>query len=72
MYVEAWCDMQIYEALWKVLYVMKCSLRVPSVMLERSNYAVISGILGVFRLLFAVCLVMYLNKHNIDNDVFVS
>jgi len=25
-----------------------------------------------FRLLFAVCLVVYLNKHNIDNDVFVS
>jgi len=25
-----------------------------------------------FRLLFAVCLVVYLNKHNIDNDVFVT
>ena len=28
------------EALWKVLYVMKCSLGVPSVMLGRSNFSV--------------------------------
>jgi len=40
VYVEAWCDMQIHEALWKVLYVMKCSLEVPSVMLGRSNFSV--------------------------------
>jgi len=31
----------------------------------------ISGILGVYAI-SAVCLVVYLNKHNIDNDVFVS
>jgi len=31
----------------------------------------ISGILGVYAILatFAVCLVVYLNKHNIDNGV---
>ena len=40
VYVEAWCDMQIHEALWKVLYVMKCSLGLPSVMLGRSNFSV--------------------------------
>ena len=34
----------------------------------------ISGILGMYVIsaTFAVCLVVYLNKHNIDNDVFVS
>ena len=40
VYVEAWCDMQIHEALLKVLYVMKCSLGVPSVMLGRSIFLV--------------------------------
>ena len=40
--VEAWCDMKILESLWEVLYVMKCSLGVPSViyMLGRSNFSV--------------------------------
>jgi len=32
--------MQLHEALWKVLYDMKCSLRVPSVMLGRSTFSV--------------------------------
>ena len=63
--------MQIHEALWKVLYVMKCSLGVPSVMLGGVIFLPIAGILGVYAI-SAVCLVVYLNKHNIDNDVFVS
>jgi len=45
VYVEAWCDMQIHEALWKVLYVMKCSLGVLSVMLGGVIFLSISGIL---------------------------
>ena len=40
VYVEAWCDMQIHESLWEVLYVMKCSLGVQSDMLGRSNFSV--------------------------------
>jgi len=55
VYVEAWCDMHIREALWKVLYVMKCSLRVPSVMLGGSNFSVISGILGVNAISAPLC-----------------
>jgi len=36
-------------------YVMKCSLRVPSVMLGRSNVSVISGILGVYAISETFC-----------------
>jgi len=64
--------MQIHEALWKVLYVMKCSLGVPCVMLGRSNFSVYfryTGRVRNLRLLFAVCFEVFLNKHNIDNDV---
>ena len=66
--------MQIHEALLKVLYVMKWSLGVPSVMLGRSNSSDfhVYWACTQFRLLFAVCLVVYLNKPNIDNDIFVS
>jgi len=66
--------MQIHEALWKVLYVMKCSLRVPSVMLERVIFLLfqVYWACSQFRLLFAVCLVVYLIKHNIDNDVLLA
>ena len=56
--VEAWCDMQIHEALWKVLYVMKCSHGVPSVMLGRSNFSVYfryTGRVRNFGYFFAVC-----------------
>jgi len=72
VYVEAWCDVQIHEALWKVLYVMKCSRGVPSVMLGRSIFFCLFQVYWActqFRLLLAVCLVVYLNKHNIDNDI---
>ena len=67
-------DMQIHESLWEVLYVMKYSLGVPSVMLGSSNFVYFRYTGGVrnFGYFFAVCLVVYLNKHNIDNDVFVS
>ena len=58
-----------------MFYVMKCSLGVPSVMLGGgSNFLSISGIgayLGVYGY-FWQFLVVYLNKHNIDNDVFVN
>ena len=51
------------------------SSKLPSVMLK-SNFSVYFRYTVAFwlffRLLFAVCLVVYLNKHNIDNDVCVS
>jgi len=58
--------MQIHESLWEVLYVMKCSLGVPSCLFH------VYWACTRFRLLFAVCLVVYLNKHHIDNDVMLN
>jgi len=68
-YVEAWRDMQIQEALWKVLFVMKWSLGVLVLFLEGVIRLSISCSCSHFWPVFAVCLVVYLNKHNIDNDV---
>jgi len=45
--------MQIHELLWEVLYVMKCSLGVPSVMIGRCNF--FSGILGVYAISATFC-----------------
>jgi len=59
--------MQIQEALWKV---MKWSLGVQVLCLEGVILLSISCSCTHVWPLFAVCLVVYLNKHNIDNDVF--
>jgi len=45
--------MQIHEALWKVLYVMKCSLGVPSV--GGVMFLSISRILGVYAISATFC-----------------
>jgi len=47
--------MQIHEALWKVLYVMKCSLGVPGVMLGGVIFLSMSGILGVYAISATFC-----------------
>jgi len=67
--------MQIHEALWKVLYVMKCSLKSSKCYAWEEYFFCLFLVYWActqFRLLFEACLVVYLNKHNIDNDVFVS